>query len=67
MNLSDLKFAQLNDMQLAKLKQLEKDLGTVVIAVEPKVEMATLSHEQLNQLQAAEQELGKILLAVQSD
>ncbi|MBN1874313.1 MAG: hypothetical protein JXA33_08780 [Anaerolineae bacterium] len=57
------KFAKLNESQLEKVQDLEKELGTWVVAVEPEFRLATLTEAQLKRLQAAEHELGVILLA----
>ncbi len=57
------KFAKLTASQLEKVRSLEAELGTWVVAVEPEFQLASLSEEQLEKLQAAENELGVILLA----
>jgi hypothetical protein len=60
------KIAKLTEAQLGKVRDLEADLGTWVVAVEPAFRLAELSEEQLEKLQAAEQELGVILLAYET-
>jgi len=57
------KIAKLAEAQLARIQDLEADLGTRVVAVEPQFRLAELTDEQLRQLQAVEKELGVILLA----
>jgi len=57
------KIAKLTEAQLARIQDLEADLGTRVVAVEPQFRLAELTDEQLRQLQAVEKELGVILLA----
>lgn len=55
--------AQINDSQLNQLQQLEKSLGTVLVAVEAASEFAELSTAELEQLQKTEREMGCVLLA----
>jgi hypothetical protein len=57
------KIAQLTEAQLEKVRELETELGTWVVAVEPEVKFAKLTKAQLEKLQAMESELGVILLA----
>jgi hypothetical protein len=57
------KIAKLTEAQLAKVQDLEAELGTWVVAVEPQFRLAELTDRQLRQLQAVEKELGLILLA----
>lgn len=56
-------FARLNEAQLAKVRELEEDLGTWVVAMKPLFRLAELSEEQLAKLRAVEEELGIVLLA----
>ncbi len=63
MTASHLRIAQLTDTQLTKLRALEAELGTCIVAMEPEYQLADLSQEKLKQLQAAEHELGIVLLA----
>ena len=63
MNLYQMSYARLDREKLARLTALEAKLGSWVVAVEPKVELANLSEAELRELQTAEQELGVILLA----
>ncbi len=57
------KYPQLDEQRLAKLKALEQELGTVVVAVEPQTQVAELPPDKLRRLQEAEKEMGVILLA----
>lgn len=55
--------AELDEVRLGRLRALEQELGTCLVALEPRSELADLSREQLQGLQAGEQELGVVLLA----
>ena len=57
------KYATLDAEELAKLKSLEVELESLVLALEPAVELADLSSAQLALLQSLEKELGVVLLA----
>jgi hypothetical protein len=57
--------ANLSRDQLANLRDLEKELGVLLVALEPQHQLADLSETQLDRLQAAEEELGVVLLAYQ--
>ena len=63
MSTAYVKYPQLNQEQMQRVKELEQDLGTWVVAVEPTAKVAELSPEKLRELQEAEKELGMILLA----
>ena len=58
-----MRIARLDDDRLAKLQALEKDLGAVIVALEPQFIPAALTADQVKKLQAAEDELGVVLLA----
>jgi hypothetical protein len=60
-----MKIAELSEEQLAELEVLEQQLGTLVVALEPAIQLARLNREQLALLQAAEEKLGVVLLAYQ--
>ena len=62
-----LQIAQLDNDSLEKLKTLEEEFGTTILALEPKYPVADLSSEQLSKLQQLEGELGVVLLAYQRD
>jgi|LSQX01.1.fsa_nt_gb hypothetical protein len=55
--------ARLEEARLSRLRRLEQEMGTCLVALEPRAELADLSQEQMQQLQAGEQELGVVLLA----
>ena len=57
------KYPQLDGEKMQKLKSLEQELGTVVVAVEPQATVAELPPDKLRRLQQAEREMGFILLA----
>jgi hypothetical protein len=64
MNISEVKFASLNDERLATLKALEKELGVYLLALEPDtLRLAELKPEQIKKLQTAEEKLGVMLIA----
>ena len=58
-----MRIARLDDDRLAKLQALEKDLGAVIVALEPQFIPAPLSAEQISKLRAMEEDLGVVLLA----
>jgi len=60
---SRVKIAELDEGQLGKLRSLEKELGTWVVALEKDFQLAELSDEQLEKIRAMERELGVVLLA----
>lgn len=57
------RFARLDKERITKLMELEKELGTYVLAFEPIIKIADLEEAQLAKLQEVEQELGVILVA----
>lgn len=60
------KIAQLDGSRLAKVRALESELGTWVVALEREFRLAELSDEKLGKLQAVEDELGVVLLAYEA-
>jgi hypothetical protein len=62
-----MRIAKLEESQLNKVQELEEELGTYVVALEPYVRLAELSEEQIQKLQAMEQDLGVVLLAYERD
>jgi hypothetical protein len=58
-----LKIAQLDAAQVERIRALEKEIGGVVVALEPAQQLANLSGEQVQRLQAVEQQMGVVLLA----
>lgn len=59
--------AKLDDTKQQKLHQLEEQIGTQVMAVEPVCHWTSLDDERLHKLQEVEEELGVILLAYQPE
>ena len=57
------KIANLTKAQLEKVRALEEDMGTWVVALEPKFRLVELPEEQMKRLQSAEKELDLVLLA----
>lgn len=57
--------ASLNEDQLAKVQEFEKESGLLVVALESQFELARLNRDQIQQLQNLETELGVVLLAYQ--
>jgi len=57
------KIASLTKAQLEKVRALEEDMGTWVVALEPEFRLVELSEEQVKRLQSVEKELGLVLLA----
>ena len=55
--------AQLDEADVAKVRALEEDLGTYVVALAPKYPLAELSDDQLRRLQEVEKDVGAVLLA----
>lgn len=60
---SQVKIAQLDETNLTKLRALETELGTRIVAFEKQDSMANLSEEKLKRLQAVEKELDVVLVA----
>jgi hypothetical protein len=58
--------AKVNDSQLEKIRNLEQNIGKVIVAIEPKQQFARLTQDQLNELRTAEQELGVVMVAYES-
>ena len=57
------RFARLDKAKIEKIHELEKFLGTYVLAFEPVIKLADLEPEQVEKLQSVEEELGIILVA----
>jgi len=54
---------KLKDENVTSIRALERELGVVVLAIEPKLHLADLSDQQLERLRKAEKELGGVLIA----
>jgi hypothetical protein len=63
MNTAHVEYPNLTGEQLAKVQQLEREIGRVVVAVQPQTTTAELAPDQLRRLQEVEKEMGLILLA----
>jgi hypothetical protein len=59
----ELKMAMLTRAQVERVRQLEAEIGTWIVAVEPEIKLAELTEEQLAKVREAEKELGVVLLA----
>ena len=60
-----MKLANLDETSLARIKVMEEQLGTLILALEPHHPLAKLEETQVKRLQELEQELGVVLLAYQ--
>lgn len=58
-----LKIAKLDEKSVTKIKELEKSLGTHIMAYQAGLKIANLSESQLQKIKDAENELDVILLA----
>jgi penicillin-binding protein-related factor A (putative recombinase) len=61
----EMTIAKLDEAQLAKLRATEKEMGIVLVALQPQYSFADLNEQQLEYLRKLEQELGVVLLAYQ--
>lgn len=59
----NLRPAQLDERSLQRVRQMENELGSVIIAYQAESPFSHLSEEQLRRLNQLEQELGVVLLA----
>lgn len=55
--------ATLDENSLERLRNLERELGSVIVAYQTASPFAALSEDQLQRLKALEQELGVVLVA----
>ncbi len=62
-----LKIATLDETTLDKVRLMEEELGSCIVALEPYLPAANLTEEQLQRLRALEKELGVVLLAYKAD
>lgn len=63
MTVRRMKIADLEEAEVERIRQMEEQLGTLILALEPHYPIAELSGEQLQKLHALEQELGVVLIA----
>jgi hypothetical protein len=61
-----LKIASLSDEDVARVRSLEKDTGTHIMAFEPGLKVASLSEENLKRIQELEADLGATLLVFEA-
>lgn len=62
-NQTRLRPAHLDEGSLGRLRELEQEIGSVIIAYRPESPYAALSDDQVRRLKDLEQELGLVLLA----
>lgn len=58
-----LQAAQLDERSLARVRTMESELGSVIVAYHVETPFSHLSEEQLRRLEELEQALGVVLLA----
>jgi hypothetical protein len=63
MTMRRMKIANLEEAEVERIRQMEEQLGTLILALEPHYPAAELSEEQLAKLHTLEQELGVVLIA----
>jgi len=63
METDGMKIADLDDKRLAKLRELEDELGVCLVALEEEFRLARLLPDQVERLQDAERNMGVVLLA----
>ena len=66
MTLANYHSAQLDQGTLDNVQQLERELGVVLVAIEPDPQPAQLNDDQLERIRTLEQQTGKTLLAYAS-
>jgi hypothetical protein len=59
--------AKLDESKMQRLKQLEEELGTPILAVQEICHWTNLDEDRLHKLQEAEKELGLVLLAYEPE
>ena len=65
MSAARMKIANLDEASLTRIKLMEEQMGTLILALEPHHPLAKLDEAQIKRLQELEQELGVVLLAYQ--
>jgi hypothetical protein len=60
-----MKIANLDEEGIARIRQMEESMDTLIVALEPHYPLAELSEEQVNKLQDLEKVLGVVLIAYQ--
>jgi hypothetical protein len=67
MQSGEMTIAQLDEAQLKRLQQAERELGVVLVALQPQYTFAQLPEDKLRRLLEMEKELGVVLLAYQHE
>jgi predicted xylose isomerase-like sugar epimerase len=62
-----LKFADLDEKNVARVKSLEEETGTIILALQAVHPFANLSDEALERIKELEKEFGVVILAYQPD
>jgi hypothetical protein len=60
-----MKIANLDEKSIARIRNMEETMDTLIVALEPHYPLADLSEEQVNKLQDLEKDLGVVLIALQ--
>ena len=60
-----MRIANLDEKSLKRVQQMEEQMGTLIIALEPHIPLAELSDDQVKRLNSLEEELGVVLIAYQ--
>ena len=55
--------AAVDAAQLEEIKQLEQQLGKIIVAVKPTAEYASLTRAELKAIRSAEEKLGLVMVA----
>jgi len=55
--------AAVDAAQLDEIKQLEQQLGKIIVAVQPAAEYASLTRDELKAIRTAEEKLGLVMVA----
>lgn len=63
MQTGEMAIARLDDAKLMQLQKAERELGVVLVALQPQYSFAKLPEEKLQRLRELEKELGVVLLA----
>ena len=63
MPISQMRFARLDRQKLIKLREVEAELGSWLVVLEPEMEMVELPEEKAQLLKQIEAELGITLMA----
>lgn len=59
--------AKLDESKMRKVRQLEEELGTPILAVQEICHWTSLDEDRLHRLQEVEKELGLVLLAYEPE